>query len=131
MEPTISSDSRSVSVDPEEWMRRLSLLSQTLKTDVFENDQAFSAISAVEKSVPEMLSWAREGRFSDTKKRVEERVQEAIGSVNAFAKIAGRDPEKRSLVDHALSVATSLLKCDKCIIDQRIEQAVRHRSLQG
>ena len=117
-----------ISSGPEEWMKRLSSLSEALRADFFENDQVLSAINAVEETVPDMLHWAREGRYSLIKGKVEERVQEALGLVNSFSKMVGRDPAKRLLVDHVVTVATRLLECDTCILDQRVEQAVRNHS---
>ena len=126
MDSVLPSDPR-----PEEWMKSLSLLSDTLRTDSLENDQVLSAINDVEKTVPEMLTWVGEGKFSDTKKKLEARVQEAIGLVNSFSKTVVRDPAKGSLFDRAVRLSTSLMRCDKCILDQRIKQAVRNHSDRG
>lgn len=126
MDSYIHSESlHSAAPSPEEWIDVLSHLSQTLQgSDSLENDLLTSAVSAVEKTAPDLLLWVLNSKDDVTKRRIESRVQKALESICSLRRMVSEDSAKMSqTMIRVLNVADHLLECHKHILDQHIEQA--------
>jgi|AMWB02.1.fsa_nt_gi hypothetical protein len=126
MDSYIHSESRyNGAASPEEWIDELSHFSRSLQdADSLENDVVTSAVSAVERTAPDMLLWVQSTKDDATRLRLEYRVQHALESICSLRRIVREDSEKLpQMMIRVLNVADHLLECHKCILDQQIDRA--------